>query len=105
MLPWRPETAMARLGLEYNRTWSVPTGSIPDVVVIANVLVQPTFDDMQTVCMRFGSERVRAILDRLVQDGEIGRIATLNATRMIRNISKGLERAQGHIARGHDTAP
>ena len=96
---------MARLGLEYNRTWSVPSGDVPDDVVIANVLVQPTFADMQTVCMRFGCDRVKGILDRLVQEQEIGRIAALNSVRMVRTIGKGLKRAHGHIARRHGTAP
>ncbi len=86
---------MGGLMLSFDRTWSVPSGDVPDELVIANVLARPTLDDLTTVCMRYGCARVRDLLGLTERNDEIGRYARVAARRMLGNIEAGLEHRGG----------
>ena len=74
---------MARPALEFNRLWSVPSGDVPDDTLIAAVLERPTPNDMRTICLHYGCDRVDDVLRELVQADEIGKYARQISGRMV----------------------
>lgn len=90
--------------MTYNRNWSVPRDQLPDDVLIASVLDDPVFADMLTLCLHFGTVRVRDIFNQMIQNDELNRVSRLHSERMISNIEEGFARAERCVARQYKAA-
>jgi len=83
--------------LQFNRAWSRPSGGVGPDTTVALVLARPTFDDLLTCCVEYGTDRVRDVFQRMIGAMELDPRAAEESGRMLSNIEIGQARA----ARAH----
>jgi hypothetical protein len=81
--------------LQFNRTWSRPSGGVDAETTIAQVLARPTFGDVLACVKHYGSGPVRAIYDRMIGSMQLDPAAARESARMLNNIEIGRARAAG----------
>ena len=91
-------TPIAKTGqpvLEFNRSWSRPSGGVDAGVIIAQVLARPTFRDLLTCVKHYGYARVRHVYRTLIDELQLEPGAAAESGRMLDNIEIGRARASG----------
>lgn len=83
--------------LDVNRTWSRPAG-VPDDVLIAATLANPTVADLARLAHAFGLRRLWAMLDALIAAGEISPMLAEETREMLTNVEEGALRAYCRLA-------
>lgn len=79
--------------LEFNRTWSAPGKKFTPSQIIAQVLAEPTFNDILTCAVHYGLDDVRAAYDEMLRRDELDGLAAAICCRALRNIEIGFLRA------------
>lgn len=88
---WRPlRHRPPRLG--YSRTWSNPSGPVPEKTVIAATLADPKINDLIELCVVFGLKSVQDVLFEMVQHGDIPPQLVEWNERCLRKILSGFQR-------------
>ncbi len=83
--------------MEVNRTWSRPSG-VPDGVLIAAVLANPTVGDLARLAHAFGHRRLRATLREMTETGEIRPELAAISRDMLANVAVGAGRVYRRLA-------
>lgn len=88
-----PVEHSAAPALEFNRAWSRPSGGVDANTSIALVLVRPTFNDLLSCCIQYGTERVRDTFEKMIAAMQLAPGAAEEGGRMLNNIEIGRARA------------
>ena len=88
-----PVEHSAAPALEFNRAWSRPSGGVDTETTIALVLARPTFNDLLSCCIEYGTDRVRATFDSMIATLQLTANAAEESGRMLSNIEIGRARA------------